>query len=182
MYGFWILAIIFGVISALAIVIRKIGEGLEDKYKEGLRYMDAGYPATYEGYNYEKKRISPEELPKYEANLKKYKFWKKFNYGVGCALGIIHGVLAFCFVVVVIIALVTPTSAKVEYIYWKEFVPMVEATVSSSSEYQDLGITSDIIEYNKWFTHAKTSQEVWGNWSAYYNIDLSDLRYISMGQ
>lgn len=182
MYGFWILAIIFGIISALALITEKVGESLEAKYREELRYMDGDYSSTYEGYNYEKKRISAEELPKYEENLKKHKFWKKFNYRAGFFLGVIHGVLAFCFLIVVIIAIVNPITAKVDYVYWKEFVPMVEDIVGGSSEYQALGITSDIIEYNKWLTHARTSQEVWGNWSSYYNIDLSDLRYISIGQ
>jgi hypothetical protein len=59
---------------------------------------------------------------------------------------------------------------------------MVENLVEGSSGYQDVGITSKVVDYNSWLARARSSQEIYGNWSSYYNIDLSQLEYIKIGQ
>lgn len=183
MYGPWILVIVFGVIATALIILGCSVEKLRDKYEKNLKYMDNDYQESYRGYDYQKKCIPAEKLPIYEANLKKYRFWNDIYCGdineLLCGLGIFFAVVA---IILIFIAIFVPLGAQAEAVYWQEFVPMVENTVSGSNNLQSLGITEDIIEYNKWLAEARSSQEIYKNFSAYYGIDLSALEYIKIGQ
>lgn len=183
MYGFWILVIIFVSIATVLIVLGCSVEKLRNRYNKSLKYVDNGYTETYGGYNYQKKYIPAEELPTYEANLKKYEFWDSMYSDDAnewlCGFGIFFAIVA---VILIFVAIFVPLGAQAEAVYWQEFVPMVENLVEGSSGYQDVGITSKVVNYNSWLAKARSSQEIYGNWSSYYNIDLSQLEYIKIGQ
>ena len=183
MFGLWYVVIGLAVIATALIVLGCSVEKLQHKYEKNLKYVDNGYTETYRGYNYQKKDIPAEELPTYEANLKKYEFWDHMYCADAnewlCGFGIFFAVVAF---ILVFIAIFVPLGAQATAVYWQEFVPMVENTVSGSDNLQSLGITKDIIEYNKWLSHARSDQAFWGNWSQYNGIDLSNLQYITIGQ
>ena len=186
MYGLWILFIAFAIVSAGAFVIGGLSHPMYNKYKEQTRYSyqyavghwDSDY---YTGHNYDKKRIKEEDIPKYEKAYKKKCFWDKLSdnnfvfYIIGTATCIVTIILLFC-------AIFNPISAAEEVAYWSEFVPMVENLIEDSNGYQDVGITNKVIEYNSWLAKARSSQEIYGNWSRYYNLDLSQLEYIKIGQ
>lgn len=183
MFGLWYIVIGLAIIATALIVLGCSVEKFRDKYEKNLKYLDNGYPETYRGYSYQKKCISAEELPAYETNLKKFEFWDDMYCDDAnewlCGLGVFFAIVAVAFIFV---AIFVPLGAQAEAAYWQEFVPMVENTVSGSDSLQSLGITEDIIEYNKWLSRARSDQAFWGNWSQYNGIDLSGLKYITIGQ
>ena len=186
MYGLWILVIILAPITIAAFIIGGLSYHLYRKYKEqtrysyqsGLGHWDSDY---YTGHAYDKRRVKEEDIPKYEKAYKKVRFWDKLNdnnfifYIIGTIACIATIVLLFC-------AIFNPISATEEVAYWSEFAPMVENLIEDSNGYQDVGITNKVIEYNSWLAKARSSQEIYGNWSSYYGIDLSQLQYIQIGQ
>lgn len=183
MYGLWILVIIFAIIAIALIILGCSVVKFRDKYNKSLTYVEFGRPESYRGYDYQKKRIPAEELPTYEANLKKYEFWNNIYCGdineLLCGLGILFAVVA---VILIFVAIFVPVGAAREVAYWSEFAPMVENTILGSDSLQDIGITEKIIEYNSWLAEARSSQEIYKNFSNYYGIDLSTLEYIKIGQ
>lgn len=186
MYGLWLLFIIFAVITTVAFIIGGISHPMYVKYKNqthySYQYMD-GYWNTdhYTGTDRDKKWVGEENVPKYETALRKKKFWDKLSdhdfvfYIIGTLTCIATVILLLC-------AIFIPISAAESVVYWSEFAPMVENLVDGSTGYQDVGITNKIVEYNSWLAHARSSQATYGNWSPYYNIDLSQLEYIRIGQ
>ena len=186
MYGLWILFIIFAAVAVGAFVIGGLSYPLYSKYKEQTHYSyqyatghwDTDY---YTGHSRDKKYIKEEDIPKYEKAYRKKRFWDKLSdnnyifYIVGTLACIAAVILLLCCIFI-------PINAAEEVVYWSEFVPMVENLVGNSTGYQDVGITSKIVEYNSWLARARSSQEIYGNWSSYYNIDLSQLEYIRIGQ
>ena len=183
MYGLWYIAIGLAIIATALIILGCSVEKLRDKYEKNLKYVENDYPESYCGYNYQKKSIPEKELPAYEANLKKYEFWNDMYCEDAnewlCGLGVFFAIVA---VALIFVAIFVPLGAQAEAIYWQEFVPMVENTVSGSDNLQSLGIAEEIIEYNKWLSRARSDQAFWGNWSQYNGIDLSGLKYITIGQ
>lgn len=186
MYGLWILFIIFAAIAAVAFVIGGISYPMYNKYKNQTRYSyqyavgrwDTDY---YTSTNCDKRHVGEENIPKYEKALRKKKFWDGLSdhnfvfYIIGTLACIVAVILLVC-------AIFIPLSAADSVAYWSEFAPMVENLVDNSSGYQDVGITNKIVEYNSWLAKARSSQEIYGNWSSYYGIDLSQLQYIQIGQ
>ena len=59
---------------------------------------------------------------------------------------------------------------------------MAQDTLNSANDYERAAIADKVIEYNTWLVEAKTSQRMWGNWSAYYNVDLTDLPMLTLGE
>ena len=186
MYGLWILFIIFAIVAAVAFTVGGLSMHLYKKYKEqthfSYQYM-AGHWSTdyYTGSDHDKRYIKEEDIPKYEKAYKKRCFWDKLSdYDF---IFYIIGTLA-CIAVVILFfsAIFTPLGAANQVAYWSEFVPMVENLIDNSTGYQDVGITNKIVEYNSWLAKARSSQEIYGNWSSYYGIDLSQLQYIQIGQ
>lgn len=185
MYGLWILFIIFAVVAAGALVIGGLSYPLYRKYKEQTRYSyqySTGYWDTdyYTGHSRDKNYIKEEDIPKYEKAYKKERFWDKLSNSN--FIFYIVGILACSAAVILLLCCIfIPISAAEEVVYWSEFAPMVENLVDSSTGYQDVGITNKIVEYNSWLARARSSQEIYGNWSSYYNVDLSQLEYIKLG-
>lgn len=186
MYGFWILVIIFAPIAIAAFIIGALSNTMYHKYRDdtvySYQYM-AGHWDTdhYTGSCRDKRYIKEEDIPKYEKAYKKMKCWDKLSdasfmfYVIGTVACIVTIIVFFC-------AIFNPICAAEEVAYWSEFAPMVENLVEGSSGYQDVGITSKVVDYNSWLAKARSSQEIYGNWSSYYNIDLSQLDYIKIGQ
>jgi hypothetical protein len=185
MYGLWILVIIFAPITIAAFIMGALSNTMYHKYRNDTMYSYqymAGHWSTdhYTGSDYDKRHIKEEDIPKYEKAYKRMKRWDKLNdnyfifYIIGTIACIVTVILLFC-------AIFNPICAAQEVAYWSEFVPMVENLVEGSNGYQDVGITSKVIDYNSWLARARSSQEIYGNWSSYYGIDLSQLEYIKLG-
>ena len=186
MYGLWILFIVFAAVSAIAFIIGGLSNYLYGKYKEQTCYSyqyASGHWDTdhYTSSAWDKRHIKEEDIPKYEKAYKKKRFWSGISdnsfilYIIGTLSCIVAVILLLC-------AIFIPIDAAEEVVYWSEFAPMVETLVDSSTGYQDVGITNKIVEYNSWLAQARSSQEIYGNWSPYFNIDLSQLEYIKIGQ
>lgn len=126
-------------------------------------------------------RLETEEFDRLLKIRKKKDFWYKF-YTNDDTIYFIGAILLVVSIFVLIFAITFPIGAQNEVAYWNNFVDMVNLTLNGADSYQAVGIAGDIIEYNSWLTKALTSQQVWGNWSCYYNIGLSQLQYIMIGQ
>ena len=185
MYGLWILFIIFAPISIAAFIMGALSGTMYHKYRNdtmySYQYMTGRWSTDhYTGSDYDKRHVKEEDIPKYEKAYKNMKRWDKLNdnyfvfYIIGTIACIATVILLFC-------AIFNPICAVEKEAYWSEFGPMVENLVEGSSGYQDVGITSKVIEYNSWLAKARSSQEIYGNWSSYYGIDLSQLEYIKLG-
>ena len=190
MYGLWILVIIFGSIGIASLAFGLISKVLYDyycgklRYKYKTRYYNEEYmeTTTFYGWNSDLKRLGQEEFDRYSKILKKKQICGKLHevYGVFCFIGAVLLIIAFF---IMLFAIAIPVGSRQDVAYWQNFVEMVEITLdSANNEYETAGIAGKIIEYNSWLTKARTSQEFYGNWSSYYNIDLSQLEYIRIGQ
>ena len=191
MYGLWILVIIFGVIGIVCTIPAAMAEPMYRKYRNQLYYKYE--KKTFSGQTYidetrfdnltwDKERLSEEEFNRLQKIYRKYKFWD----GLYCTdaemtLGIIGTICLVAAVIIIAPAIMVPIEAMEEVAYWQEFKPRAEKIINSSDSYQSLGITDKVIEYNTWLAEARTSQEIWGNWSMYFNVDLSELEYIIVG-
>ena len=191
MYGLWILFIIFGFISIVSFTLAIASDKLCHYYGRKLEYVyeykgydDKVYRNTFTFYDTysDRERLDGSECKRLRKILRKREFWSSLDNGEEPFY--VVGVLAAVIVVILLLwAIFVPIGAQHKVIYWQNFVQMVEATIgSTSNEYQTFGIATDIIEYNTWLTNAQTSQQVWKNWSCYYGIDLSNLKYIQIGQ
>ena len=191
MYGLWILVIIFGVVGLACTIPSAMAEPMYKKYRNQLYYKyqkEALSGRTYieesrfDNLDWDRERLSEEEYNRLQKIYRKYKFWD----GLYCtdaevSLGIVGTICLVAAVVMIGTAIMVPIKAMEEVIYWQEFKPMAENIINSSDSYQSLGITDKVIEYNTWLARARSSQEIWGNWSQYFNVDLSELDYIVVG-
>ena len=189
MYGLWILVIIFGVVGLACVIPAAIAAPMYRKYRDQLRYKypcscgkDHYLESTFGDLDWDRERLSEEEYNRLHKIYRKYKFWD----GLYCtdaefSLGIVGIICLVAAVIMIAPAIMVPIEAMEEVIYWQEFKPMAENIINGSDSYQSLGITDKIIEYNTWLARARSSQEIWKNWSMYYNVDLSGLEYIVLG-
>lgn len=191
MYGLWILVMIFGIVGLAFIIPAILAEPMYNKYRDQLKYkfeVDNGFGGKYisesrfDNTEWDRNRLSEEEANRLEKAYHKYKFWDSIHCtDPGEFLGIAGTVLLVTAVIIALPAIFVPISSAQEVAYWQEFKPMAEDIISNSTSAQALGITDEVIEYNTWLAKARSSQEIWKNWSCYYNIDLSTLDYISIG-
>lgn len=191
MYGLWILVIVFGVVGLACIIPAAIASPMYHKYRNKLRYKCkkdcscGGVHITetiFDNLTWDRQHLSEEEFNRLQKIYHKYKFWD----GLYCseaetALGVIGTICLVAAVIMIAPAIMVPIKAMEEVVYWQEFKPMAENIISSSDNYQSLGIADKVIEYNTWLAQARSSQEIWGNWSEYFNVDLSGLEYIIVG-
>ena len=189
MYGLWILFIIFAIPSAVCFALAIVATKLYHKYDRATwykyTYQSRGgtmkSASQFFGDTSDMQRLENEEFDRLLKIRKKKDFWYKF-YTNSDTIYFIGAVLVIISIIVLALAICLPLGAQNEVIYWNNFVDMVNLTLNGADGYQAVGIAGDIIEYNSWLTEALTSQQVWGNWSCYYNIDLSQLQYIMIGQ
>jgi hypothetical protein len=189
MYGLWVLVIIFGSVGAVLLAFGIMSKVLYDYYRRKLKYkykvscFDGEYmdTSTFYGWESDLKNLGQEEFDRYSKILKKKKVYEKLCnvYEYFCFIGTVLLIIAFA---IAMFAIAIPISSEHEVEYWKNFVEMVDSTLDGASDYETVGIAGRIIEYNSWLTRARTSQEFYGNWSSYFNIDLSQLEYIKIGQ
>ena len=191
MYGLWILVIIFGVVGLACTIPAAMAEPMYRKYRDQLYYKCQKETLSGQTYidetrfdntTWDKERLSEEEFNRLQKIYRKYKFWD----GLYCTdaemtFGIVGTICLVMAVIMIISAIMVPIKAMKEVAYWQEFKPMAESIINSSDSYQSLGIADKIIEYNTWLAEARSSQEIWKNWSMYYNVDLSGLEYIVFG-
>ena len=182
MYGLWILVMIFAPIGLVCVILGSIAYKCYCSCKKQLEYKGSGgYTLTYSDSSYDRKHCPPEDLQRCQRAYKRKQVWDWLDDNDG-ALWIIG---ALCLIVAIILttaAICAPLEAVQEYAYWQQFKPMAEDILASSDQYQSIGITDKVIEYNAWLAKARASQEAYGNWSTYYKLDLSQLDYIRMGQ
>lgn len=190
MYGFWILVIIFAIIGITCLVLSSTAKSYYKKYKEQLtyEYEIKGYygdpvkrERMFDCDDRDKELLSEAEYLRLKKIYQKYRFWYNMYYDVEEGLFITGGVCVALAVIFVFISILVPINAAEEAAYWQEFKPMAEDIINNSTSAQALGITDEVIEYNTWLAKVRSSQEIWKNWSSYYNIDLSTLDYISIG-
>lgn len=191
MYGLWILVIIFGVIGIACTIPAAMAEPMYKKYRNQLYYKCQKETLSGKTYidetifndsTWDKERLSEEEYKRLQKIYRKYKFWD----GIYCtdaevAFGIVGTICLIAAAIVIGLAIMLPIGAMKEVAYWQEFKPMAENIINGSDSYQSIGITDKVIEYNTWLAEARSSQEIWKNWSMYYNVDLSGLEYIVFG-
>ena len=188
MYGLWILVIIFTVVGIPLIIFNAMADAKQNEYHDALIYHYTYSDGYWDNTRFcdsqrDKDRLTEEEYAKYLNNYKKYNLWKKINCDGSLVAPFVIGViLLIAAFILVFVAIFVPISSAQEVAYWSEFAPMVENLMSQSDGFQDIGITEKIIEYNSWLAEARSSQEVYKNFSAYYGIDLSALEYIKIGQ
>ena len=191
MYGLWILVIIFGVIGLACVIPAAMAKPMYRKYRNqliykyqketlsGQTYLDE---IRFDNTTWDRERLSEEEFNCLQKIYRKYKFWDNlYCSDAETFLGIIGIICLITAVIILAPAIMVPIEAMEEVAYWQEFKPMAENIINSSDSYQSLGITDKVIEYNTWLAEARTSQEIWGNWSMYFNVDLSELDYIVFG-
>lgn len=187
MYGFWILAIIFGIVGTVLVALAYLFENAW-KVRSKYTYKYTGESGWTDDYVFcasdgDKRRLSEEDYNKYLKQYKKYgKLYDCYTSDAGMPCGIIGLLLIAATFGLILAAIFTLMEAAKEVTYWSEFAPMVENLIEQSSGYQDVGITEKVIEYNSWLAEARSSQEIYKNFSAYYGVDLSALEYIKIGQ
>lgn len=191
MYGLWILVIIFGVVGLACTIPSAMAEPMYNKYRNQLYYKyqkETLSGRTYieetrfDNLTWDRERLSEEEYNRLQKIYRKYKFWDDlYCTDTEMTFGIIGGICLIAAVIMIGTAIMVPIKAMEEVVYWQEFKPMAENIINSSDSYQSLGITDKVIEYNTWLAKARSSQEIWKNWSRYYNVDLSGLEYIVLG-
>lgn len=188
MYGLWILVIICGIIGPLLLILAHFIEEMPRRYRKQLTYYwtsPHGYSDDYMfcGSERDRERLGNEAWEHYFAIYKKYQRWHTIdNYEIASPIFIIGAVLTSAAFILILCAIFVPMGAAREVAYWSEFAPMVENLISNSDSLQDVGITGKVVEYNSWLAEARSSQEVYKNFSSYYGIDLSSLEYIEIGQ
>lgn len=188
MYGLWILVIIFTAVGIPLIIFNALADAKMQEYREAIVYhyeYSNGYWDDTHFCNSQRDRdkLTEEEYAKYLKKYKKYQLWKKINRdGDLIAPFVIGLILLIAAFILIFVAIFVPIEAAREVVYWSEFAPMVENTMLGSDSLQDIGITEKIVEYNSWLAKARSSQEIYKNFSSYYGIDLSTLEYIKIGQ
>ena len=189
MYGLWLLVIILGTVGAMLIVLGCISHKLYRHYDNSLEYAyvylvnEAGEystTTTFSGREFDKQKLSEEQYQRFSKRYRVMKFWSPID-DAHEVLYFIGGVLLVIALIIALFAIFLPIGAQHEVLYWQNFVEMVETTIDGADSYQTAGIAGDIVKYNSWLTSARTSQEIYGNWSSYYGIDLSQLEYIKLG-
>jgi hypothetical protein len=116
-----------------------------------------------------------EELAILQSHYKKKKFWHKVWCDYEILRDIVFTILCIAVFVFLIWSICEPLSVRIELTQWKEFTAIAEQVMASSTnEMERAGVVNKILEYNEWLADARASQKLLGNWSSYYNVDLSE--------
>ena len=100
-----------------------------------------------------------------------YKAWGEHETLIIVCL-VILGLTTFIFGIWSIAA---PLDARTNVAEWEEFATIAnDVFTSSTNELERAGVVNKMLEYNEWLAEARASQKLWGNWSAYYNINLPE--------
>lgn len=85
-----------------------------------------------------------------------------------------------CAIILGSVSLGNDINAKREQQEWQEKRIMIELVVENGGEYDNVGISNTIIEYNNWLAEVKVSKDRYGIFSSYYAIDISDMEYLTL--
>lgn len=105
------------------------------------------------------------------------KSWSFGLEGLGMGLSLVGFVI---FVMLLCLSIVLPLQAKQEYKEFVENQSMIEQIYEESNVNENIGLTQKVVELNQWLAKAKTSKDLYGNWSMYCNLNLEDLEYIKL--
>lgn len=95
--------------------------------------------------------------------------------------GYVCGTLFLAVLICTTICIDKTVSVKQEYAKYQEVQTMVQEIYDSGKDYDNIGVSSKIIEVNEWLANAKASKKQWGNWSKYCTVDIDGLEYITLG-
>lgn len=80
-----------------------------------------------------------------------------------------------------LLSIIFPIKAKKELAEFNARKEYIETYYEKDSNViENYGINNEVIELNLWLFNAKASQESFGTWSAYYDIDLSNVEPIAL--
>ena len=107
MYGFWILVIIFALITIAAFIVGALSNTMYQKYRDetvySYQYATGHWDTShYTGADYDKRHVKEEDIPKYEKAYRNMKRWDKLNdnyfifYIIGAIACIATIILLFC--------------------------------------------------------------------------------------
>jgi hypothetical protein len=82
---------------------------------------------------------------------------------------------------IVLMLLGVRVESKRECLAFEETKSMLISSVDNAKNLENAGITSTIVEQNKWLANAKASVREYGVWSCYYNLGVEEMEYISLG-
>lgn len=172
--GFLITLPIFLILLFFAMAPYRLYKYYDKKLVYGHDYsLGFDREKTYYGHEWQKKELTLVQVEYYDRVLEKKKFWDKLwdKEEVFSPLSFIVGLVLFVFLLITIIS---PIVVRTELFEWEEFAVIAEETLESASETEKYAIASKILEYNEWIADARASQRIWGNWSAYYNVELPE--------
>ena len=189
MYGPLLMFIICLPLLAIAIFFSVAPYRLYRKYDKQCYYYDPRpYHQETERFhnsNYElnilRETGQKDKIPALQKAYKKQRFWYAFWSKTEILSGVLVAILAIAVVVFGCWSWITPISVAHNIAYWEEFAPMAQKIFNSANNYERVAIADKIVEYNTWIAEAKASQNFWGNWSPYYQVDLSQLQMITLG-
>lgn len=103
-----------------------------------------------------------------------------YNYGYEGAIVVCTIATVVC-IVSGILSILFPMKAKKEFKEFEARRDYIETYYEKGGNLiEDYGISCEVIELNFWLFNAKASQESFGIWSAYYDIDLSNVEPIAL--
>lgn len=107
-------------------------------------------------------------------------FWNNYDSCLGI-VGLLLWSFAFAIAFIIgLVATILPIQAKEEYRKFVNTSEMVQEVYDAGQTLENAGLTAKVIELNSWLSDARVSQELYGNWSMYCNLDLDSLEYIKL--
>lgn len=159
MYGPWILAIIFSSLIVVFGVLCLVCHKLEVRY-----YTLA-------------KKCRWDDVTRHDKYIKK----GDIVDGVVLIIGLICIVSLIVLTTVCTVGVAAPFVAKRDILEFEEYKIVVEEAYGNGTDLDNIGMTENIIHYNKWLAEAKASKKLFGNFSRYYKYDIESMEYISVG-
>lgn len=180
MYGPLLVTIILIPIFLVPLFFAIFSYRIYKLYDAKVRYVDPrdGSQTYFYNMNYEVKRLEEtgqkELLIKLQKNYKRRKFWDKADDN-SSTFGVIAGIICVILFVFLLVSIINPLCVRAELAAWEEFAAIAEETLASTTnDIQEAGVVNKILEYNEWLADARASQRLYGNWSAYWNIELPE--------
>lgn len=157
MYGVFYIAILSAVIFIVALLI--------------------GIIATLKQENWEAIRceLSYEEEKSNNVSRKIVVYYKINTISVWITI-----IFVFIFIVSIISGIAGSVSAKQEYLEFIEIKKSIELVYQSGNEYDNITISTKIIEANAWLAQAKADKQTLGCMSKYCALNLESLEYITL--
>ena len=105
-------------------------------------------------------------------------FWK---YGFSDWLTPLSACVMIVSLVIGVVLLGMRVGSKQECLAFEETKSMLVSSVNNAENLENAGVTSVIVEQNKWLANAKANVREYGVWSLYYDLGVEEMEYISLG-